>query len=198
MAFALSYACAPDEGQGLAADKNSLSEQSAQSNKENSHRDSNWATIAISQKPSSQELLQAVEKIFDRAAEIPTQELEFVHFFIVWDRQQQKILMEDVEITDNIWIFLFLDSVRGDGLENLVNKRKSVYVVTCSTGWEKEVKGKLAAAKVALKCLDEGGCATVCRKEPDREAESQIKTEVLYIPAAFFKNFRDAKRPSLK
>ena len=188
--FALSYACAPDGGQELAADKNPLPEQSVDSNRENSRVDPNGITIAVSPKPTSRELLQAIEKIFARSAEIPTQEFEYVHFFIVWNKQQQKISMEDVARSDNPWIFPFLDSVSGDdGLENLVASGKSVYIVTCNTGWEKEVKGKAAAGKAALKCLDEGGCATVCRKEPDKEGESKVKTEVVYLPASFFKNF---------
>ncbi len=187
--FALSYACAPDEGEGLIANKNPLPEQSIHSSKGNSRRDSNGTTISLSKNPLSQELLQSVEKILNRAAKINTEECEFVHFFIIWDKQQQKISMEYVEIIDNPWIFPFLDSVRGDGLENLVANGQSVYIVTCDKGWEKEVKGKLAAGRAALKCLDEGGCATVCRKEPDKEGGSQVKTEVLYIPAAFFKNF---------
>ena len=193
---ALSYACAPDEGQGLAGDKDPLPEQSLHSSKEDSRRDSNGITIAVSPKPTSQELLQAIEKILNRAAEIKTKGYEIVDFNIVWDKQQQKISMEDAAIRDDIWALSSLDIEADSDIKDLVAKvenldasGKSLYIVTCDKGWKKEVKGEWAAVRTAKKCLDEGGCATVCRKKPDKGEGSKVKTEVRCIPAAFFKNF---------
>lgn len=70
-------------------------------------------------------------------------------------------------------------------LDYLNRTSSSSYQVDCDNGdksWSKSCDGKLSCGRLIAKCLDEGGCATICAQQKSTE---RLYSSVLvtYIPA---------------
>ncbi len=170
------------------------------------HKDKNSIlnpAISLSKNPSKEELTQAIEMLFRQIEKMRTTGYDFIEFNIVWDKYRQKVSLEEVKIIkddkDNL-LTLFWDKVTEktadyliktydvETLRNAVKNSRYLYIIHCSGGskgdWERQATSRMKAAKTAEECLDEGGCATICREELEHE---KFKTAVTYLPSTFLK-----------
>lgn len=62
------------------------------------------------------------------------------------------------------------------------------YQVDCDNGdssWSKSCGGKWSCGKLIAKCLDEGGCATICQQQQQKSTERLFASvEVTFIPSS--------------
>lgn len=62
--------------------------------------------------------------------------------------------------------YLFFYMEADEDRKNLPVESRANYTVSCSGGsegeWEEDCNGKISCGRLVARCLDEGGCATVC------------------------------------
>lgn len=159
--------------------------------------------ITLSKHPSKKELTQAIEMLFGQIEKIKTTGYDFIEFNIVWDKRQQKMSLEEINIIkddkDNLLTLLWdkvtdetadqlIETYNIETLRHAVRNSRYLYIIHCSGGskgsWEKQTTSGMKAAKITQGCFDKGGCATICRKEPEHK---KLKTVVTYLPSTFLK-----------
>jgi len=159
--------------------------------------------VALSKHPSKKELIRSIEMLLRQIEKIKTTGYDFIEFNIIWDKRQQKVSLEEINIIkddkDNLLTLLWdkvtdetgdhlIETYDVDTLRNAVMNSDHLYIIHCGGGskgsWEKQTTSKMRAAKMAQECFDEGGCATICREDQKHE---KFKTAVIYLPSKFLK-----------
>lgn len=128
----------------------------------------------------------------DKLSDIKDKSLNYEEFFeivsnIGIETDQEKIVYIDFEWNSKDKTIKYLSSKEKEPdffiLENKMSlsKRKGEYQVSCDNdkdqGWDEDCDGKWSCGGLITKCLDEGGCATVCK----RQMAYSPKTKNFYI-----------------
>lgn len=92
----------------------------------------------------------------------PSYEDEAVYISLEYDTKSEKLDIINVEAKE--LDFLILES------QSTYTKKKNgdAYTIDCDNGqssWSKTCDGKVSCGKLALKCLDAGGCVEICKQE---------------------------------
>ena len=116
-----------------------------------------------------------------KLSSLENQSLEFEAFFEKVSNMNLKTSQENVIYINYKWnpskkTIEYLSSEEREPDFFILESERSVtkriaaadYQVDCDNGdssWSKECDGKWACGKLIAKCLDEGGCATICKQE---------------------------------
>ncbi|PGH37397.1 MAG: hypothetical protein CRN43_21420 [Candidatus Nephrothrix sp. EaCA] len=120
---------------------------------------------AQSPKQPSLSLERIFEKAIEKAGEI-TNDDEVVEMILEWDSKNQSGIIEKINVRESTIKDDLPNYLENDAVPAARTLGKKTYTVSCSVeckGCSGSASSAYGAAEIAGKCLDEGGCATICR-----------------------------------
>src|SRR6218665_1532317 len=115
-------------------------------------------------KPSSLSLEQIFDKTIEKAVETTNDEV--VEMILEWDSKNQSGIIEKINVRESTIKDDLPNYLENDAVPAARTLGKKTYTVSCSVeckGCSGSASSAYGAAEIAGKCLDEGGCATICR-----------------------------------
>ncbi len=118
------------------------------------------------------------EEFFEKISEMDIQldEENLIYINYEWNSAEKTFKLLSIEEKEpDFFVLDFKPNIETKGNKE-INKEIKDYQVVCDLGedsWEESCNGKFSCGKLIAKCLDEGGCATMCNNTMAYNPESK-------------------------